>query len=64
MLSTLIDTARQRSILHAGLSYIDGNDRARMLYEKLGFSECARFWRAYRFGDGSFHDEVIMIKSL
>ena len=34
------------------------------LYRKCGFVETGRRVRALRFDDGSFHDELLMVKTL
>lgn len=45
-----------------GLEYIEGNDRARALYEKQGFKEIYRKPDAIRWRDGSIHAEIGMVK--
>ena len=64
LLEELIDAARARGVLQIELEYVDGNERARALYEKLGFVEYARLPHANRFEDGTFVDDVFMIKTL
>ena len=44
--------------------YIEGNDRARYLYEKMGFVETARVPDVYRLKDGSFRKSILMMKKL
>lgn len=46
------------------LDYIEGNDRARRLYEKMGFVEAARVPDAYRLKDGSSRKSILMMKNL
>ena len=46
------------------LEYIEGNDRARRLYEKMGFVEVARVPDVYRLKDGSFRESILMMKKL
>lgn len=46
------------------LEYIGGNDRARALYEKLGFVTFGVRPDAYRFQDGTSRDEYFMYKQL
>ncbi|MDO5544614.1 MAG: GNAT family N-acetyltransferase [Eubacteriales bacterium] len=46
------------------LDYIEGNDRARRLYEKMGFIEAARVPDAYRLKDGSSRGSILMMKKL
>ena len=46
------------------LDYIEGNDRARRLYDKVGFVEVARVPDVYRLKDGSFRQSILMMKKL
>ena len=43
---------------------VDGNDRAKALYEKCGFVETGRHFRALKYDDGSYRDEFIMSRFL
>ena len=38
------------------------NARARNLYRKLGFQEEAHLSRAYKLADGSYYDDILMVK--
>ncbi|MBQ2691081.1 MAG: GNAT family N-acetyltransferase, partial [Clostridia bacterium] len=65
MLELLIEVARNRAGVElVGLEYIEGNDRARALYEKRGFVESYRKPDAIRWRDGSIHAEIGMMKYL
>ncbi len=46
------------------LEFIEGNDRARHLYEKSGFRIVAVHPNAYRLRDGSFRNEYMMIREI
>ena len=46
------------------LEVVAENEQARALYRKCGFAETGRRARALRFDDGTFHDEVLMVKML
>ena len=46
------------------LNVVDGNTRAKHLYEKMGFAEVGRDLRALKYDDGSYRDEICMIKML
>ena len=46
------------------LEFIEGNDRARHLYEKMGFRIAGVHPNAFRFRDGSFHHEYLMIRDM
>ena len=46
------------------LAYAQGNDRARRLYDRLGFVETGRGPDAIRLRDGTLLDEIFMVKKL
>ena len=60
----MIAIAEERGLDHLELDYIEGNDRARRLYEKMGFVEVARVPDVYRLKDGSFRQNILMMKKL
>ena len=60
----MIAIAKERGLDHLELDYIEGNDRARRLYEKMGFIETARIPDVYRLKDGSFRKSILMMKKL
>ena len=60
----MIAIAKERGLDHLELDYIEGNDRARRLYEKMGFVETARIPDVYRLKDGSFRKSILMMKKL
>lgn len=64
MLSELITQAKNWGLEDLTLSYIEGNDRACGLYEKMGFREVARIPDAYRLKDGSMRSDIWMMKKL
>ena len=65
MFDILTEVAVYRpEVVCIGLEYIEGNDRARALYEKLGFVETYRKPDAIRWRDGSIHAEIGMVKYL
>ena len=64
MLRELVAQAKEWGLEYLSLSYIEGNDRGRGLYEKLGFQEVARIPDAYRLKDGSLRADVWMMKKL
>lgn len=51
-------------ILQLELEFIEGNERARGLYEKMGFSVVAEKPNAIRLEDGTLLKEFIMVKML
>lgn len=60
----MIAIAKARDLDHLELDYIEGNDRARRLYEKMGFVEVARVPDVYLLKDGGFRQSVLMMKKL
>ena len=56
--------AREMGLEQLELTYIEGNDRARALYDKMGFREVARIPNAYHLKDGSVRSDIMMIKTL
>lgn len=60
----MIAIAEERGLDHLELDYIEGNDRARRLYEKMGFVEVARVPDVYRLKDGGFRQNILMMKKL
>ena len=56
--------ARERGVTQLELAYAQGNDRARRLYDRLGFVETGRGPDAIRLRDGTLLDEIFMVKKL
>lgn len=46
------------------LEVVDGNHRAKSLYERFGFKETGKNFRALKYDDGSYRDEYQMVKIL
>ena len=64
MFAELIQVARELGILQLELEYIEGNERAKRLYEKMGFREVGVKPNAIRLKDGKMLDEISMVKKL
>lgn len=64
MFKEMIAIAKARGILQIELDYIEGNERGKALYEKMGFEQVALRPDAIRLKDGTFLDEISMIKKL
>ncbi len=64
MMEALVDTARSWGKEILELEYIDGNHRARHLYEKFGFREISRRPNVFKCRDGSYQNVVYMQKYL
>lgn len=64
MMCELIALGCELGLHQLELDYIEGNERGRALYEKMGFKLVAERPDAYRMKDGSLRKECIMIRKL
>ena len=64
MIGYLTELAGQIGYEQMDLEVIAGNEQAKALYRKCGFVESGRRHHAVKFDDGSYHDEILMYKSL
>ena len=64
LMTELISAARERGSSQIELEFVEGNVRARALYEKLGFRMVGMRPNAYRLSDGAMRHEYIMVKEL
>ena len=64
MFEAMIAVARERGILQLELDYIEGNERGRALYEKMGFVQVTEHPDAVRLKDGALRKLVFMMKKL
>ena len=64
MIGFLAELARQIGYEQMDLEVVAENEQAQALYRKCGFKETGRRVRALRFDDGTYHDEILMIKTL
>ncbi|MCQ2432558.1 MAG: GNAT family N-acetyltransferase [Clostridia bacterium] len=62
LLTELIKAAENRGVRQVELDFVEGNSRARALYEKMGFRIVSVIPDAFRLKDGSFRAEYHMIK--
>ncbi len=58
----MIAFAAETDCVQLELGVLDNNPRARHLYEKKGFIYCGRIPKAVRQRDGSFADELMMVR--
>jgi RimJ/RimL family protein N-acetyltransferase len=63
MLNTLITHAKQVGLKLLILSVFSTNERARYVYEKVGFRECGRIPQRI-FKNDRYIDEIVMVKTL
>ncbi len=64
MLSYLIELAEKLGYEQMELDVVKRNERAIALYEKMGFVQCGSRPRAMKHKDGSYDDDIIMVKIL
>ena len=60
----LIAIGREKGLLQLELEFLEGNERGRALYEKMGFEVVAVKPDAYCLKDGSLRKEYMMMKKL
>ena len=64
MFEELIAVAKERGTEIMELEFIEGNDRARHLYEKCGFHVVCKKPNAFKLKDGTYRNEFYMQKYL
>ena len=64
MIEHVIDAARELGYEQMELEVVNGNDRARHLYESLGFVPFGVRPHALKYKDGTYADETLMVKML
>lgn len=64
MLTYAFELAKEMGYEQMELEVVDGNVRAKALYEHFGFQETGKHLRALKYDDGSYRDEYTMVKFL
>ena len=64
MFREMIALAKERGVLQLELEYIEGNERGRALYEKMGFTAYGEHPDAIQLKDGTLLKEILMMKKL
>lgn len=64
MFREMLALAKQRGVSRVELSYIEGNERAKHLYEKMGFVQIAEHPDAIQLKDGTLLKEIFMMRKL
>ena len=64
MMEYALTLAKSMGYEQVELEVVDGNTRAKHLYEKMGFVETCKTVRSLKFDDGSYRDEICMVKIL
>ena len=63
-LTRLLELIKESGYEQAELTVLEGNERAKHLYESLGFMEIGRIPKANKYDDGTFRDEILMVNNL
>ena len=61
MLTNLLEFIKSLGYEQVELIVIEGNDRARHLYESVGFVEYGRRPNANKYDDGTYADDILMV---
>ena len=64
MIEYLTELAKYVGYEQMELEVVDGNDRAKKLYEKCGFTTTGKHLHAMKYDDGTYRDEWVMVKML
>ena len=64
LLNALFEIARSKDVQQIELDFIEGNHRARALYQKLGFRITGVKYDAIKLKEGTLLNEYMMIKKL
>ncbi|MBO4374737.1 MAG: GNAT family N-acetyltransferase [Lachnospiraceae bacterium] len=64
LMERMLEKIQDCGFEQAELTVVSTNDRAYRLYESLGFREYGRIPNANKYDDGTYSDDIIMIKSL
>ena len=58
----IMEIAEQAGFEQAELTVVGNNDRAIHMYEKYGFTVCGRIPNANKYDDGTYADDIRMVK--
>ena len=64
LMEKALEQAKENGFTQVELGVFADNDRARYLYRKLGFTEMGCIPKAFCLKDGTYRDEVQMVKFL
>ena len=64
MMEIALEQAKKNGFEQVELGGFSDNERAQGLYGKYGFKECGRTPRAFKLKDGTYRDEIIMVRML
>lgn len=63
-LKRLLKLIKDSGYEQAELTVLEGNERAKHLYESLGFKEIGRIPNANKYDDGTYRDDILMSNPL
>ena len=64
LMQLAVDQAKANGFEQLELDVYSDNARAIHLYEKFGFERCGTMPRAFKLKDGTYRDEIMMVKML
>lgn len=64
MMEIALEQAKKNGFEQVELGVFSDNERAQGLYRKYGFKEYGRTPRAFKLKDGTYRDEIIMVRML
>ena len=64
LFALLLETIEKCGFESAELTVVEGNERALHLYESFGFTETGRIPKANKYDDGTYADDIFMVKHL
>lgn len=64
LFSLILETVEACGFESAELTVVEGNHRAIHMYESFGFVETGRIPQANKYDDGTYSDDIIMVKKL
>ena len=64
MMQYAFELARELKYEQMELEVVEGNIRAKSLYERWGFREMGKIYHAMKYDDGNYRDEYTMLKIL
>lgn len=64
LMERMIRYARESGFEQMQLTVVSNNERAKALYKSFGFEECGRMPNSNKYDDGTYTDDIFMIKKL
>lgn len=64
LMEKMIKYAKKLGYEQMELTVVQGNERAIGLYKSAGFEECGRIPNANKYDDGTYADDIFMVKKL